>query len=64
MLRHRAREVSKGIVWVCGMFFAIMGVLGQIPVMPQHAMQLVILLYVFMFASTILFITSMERRQR
>ena len=61
MWKYRVNVISKFIVVVCGIFFAVMGILGQIPVMPQYAMRLILVLYIFIFASTILFITSIEK---
>jgi len=61
MAKYSVKHTARFIVWVCGLFFAIMGILGQIPIMPQYALQMMIVLYVFIIASLIMFVTGLEK---
>ena len=61
MAKYWTKHTARFIVWVCGLFFAIMGILGQIPVLPQYALQMVIVLYIFMIASLIMYVSGIEK---
>ena len=58
------KHSSRYIVWVCGMLFAVMGILGQITLMPENSILLVTILYVFIFASLAMFISGLEKYPR
>ncbi len=61
MVKYWVKHTSRLIVWICGLFFATMGILGQIPIMPQYALQMMIVLYIFIFASLIMFVSGLEK---
>lgn len=58
------KHTSRFVVWVCGMLFAVMAILGQITLMPDNSILLVAILYVFIFASLALFISGCEKYPR
>ena len=57
----RIKNTARLIVWLCGLFFAVMGILGLIPIMPQYALQMMIVLYIFIIASLIMFVSGLEK---
>jgi hypothetical protein len=61
MVKYWVKHTARFLLWIIGLFFAIMGVLGQIPVLPQYALQMVIALYIFMIASLVVFISGLEK---
>lgn len=61
MAKYWIKHTARFIVWICGLFFAIMGILGQIPIMPQYALQMVIVLYIFIIASLMMFVSGLEK---
>ena len=61
MAKYWIKHTARFIVWICGLFFALMGILGQIPVMPQYALQMMIVLYIFIIASLIMFVSGIEK---
>lgn len=53
---------ARFIVWCCGIGFAILTVIGTIPILPEDtAIGLIILLYVFMVAAVIAWVFDMRR---
>ena len=61
MIKYWVKHTARFLLLIIGLFFAMMGVLGQIPVLPQYALQMMIALYVFMIASLIVFISGLEK---
>jgi len=61
MVKYWIKHTARFIVWAVGLFFATMGVLGQIPVLPQYAFQMMIALYIFMIASLIVYMSGLEK---
>lgn len=61
MIKYWVKHMARFLLLIIGLFFAMMGVLGQIPVLPQYALQMMIALYVFMIASLIVFISGLEK---
>ncbi len=56
------KTISRGIVFICGISFAILGILGQISIMPQHSLGLIVTLYAFIIASCLLWWFGREPR--
>ncbi len=61
MVTYGAKHTARFIVLIIGLFFAIMGVSGQIPVLPQYALLMGIAFYMFMLASLIVFVSGLEK---
>ena len=61
MVKYCVKHTARFILLVIGLFFSMMGVLGQIPVLPQYAFQMMIALYIFMIASLIVFVSGLEK---
>lgn len=61
MIKYWVKHTARFLLLIIGLFFAMMGVLGQIPVLPQYALQMMIALYIFMVASLIVFISGLEK---
>jgi len=61
MVTYKAKLAARLMVLIIGLFFATMGVMGQIPVLPEYALQMMIALILFMFASVIVFVTGLEK---
>ena len=61
MIKYWVKHTARFLLLIIGLFFAMMGVLGQIPVLPQYALQMLIALYIFMIASLIVFISGLEK---
>ena len=61
MVKYWVKHMARFIILVIGVFFAMMGVLGQIPVLPQYAFQMMIALYIFMIASLIVYVSGIEK---
>lgn len=61
MMKYWVKHTARLLLLIIGLFFSMMGVLGQIPVLPQYALQMVIALYIFMIASLIVFISGLEK---
>lgn len=58
------KHTSRFVVWVCGMLFAVMGITGHITLMPDNSILLIVILYVFIFASLALFMSGWEKYPR
>ena len=61
MIKYWVKHTARFLLLIIGLFFAMMGVLGQIPVLPQYALEMMIALYIFMIASLIVFISGLEK---
>ncbi len=61
MVKYWVKHMARFILLLIGLFFSMMGVLGQIPVIPQYAFQMMIALYIFMIASIIVFVSGIEK---
>jgi len=62
MAKWYLKESARLIVWLCGIGFAILGILGQIAILPQRSTGLIIVLYLFIIASSILWWFSREAK--
>lgn len=62
MVKWYLKEGARFFVWLCGIGFAILGILGQIAILPQHSTGLIIVLYLFIIASCILWWFSKEAK--
>lgn len=58
------KGISRFMVWVCGMLFAVMGITGHITLMPENSILLIGILYTFIFASLAMFIFGCEKYPR
>lgn len=61
VLKWWIKHVSRSIVWICGMLFAVMGITGHIALMPENSILLISILYMFIFASLAMFISGCEK---
>ena len=58
------KGISRFMVWVCGMLFAVMGITGHITLMPENSILLMAILYVFIFASFVMYVSGIEKYPR
>lgn len=61
MAKYYIKQGARFIVWGCGIYFAILGILGQIAFLPQHSTTLIVVLYVFILASLIAWWFGIEK---
>jgi len=64
VLKWCIKQISRFIVCVCGMLFAVMGITGHITLMPENSILLMVILYMFIFASLTMFISGSEKYPR
>ena len=61
LAKYYIKHTARFIVWSCAIYFAILAILGQIPVLPEHSTRLIVILYIFIFASLVTWLFGLEK---